>query len=130
MKPAIRDVLCIMALSAAVACGAHAATPAEKQHKADYNAAIDRADADYKAAKQACDSRQGNDKDVCIQQAKANRDKAKADAKAELKSRDAVADARDTRMESQYKVAKEKCDALSGDAKDNCVKEAKARYGQ
>ena len=31
---------------------------------------------------------------------------------------------------SQYSVAKEKCDAMSGDAKGKCVQEAKARYHQ
>jgi hypothetical protein len=41
-----------------------------------------------------------------------------------------MADARDTKLESQYKVAKERCDSLSGDAKDACIKQAKARYGQ
>jgi len=33
-------------------------------------------------------------------------------------------------MVAQYKVAKEKCDALSGDAKDQCVKDAKLKYHQ
>jgi hypothetical protein len=41
-----------------------------------------------------------------------------------------MASARDTKLEAQYKVAKERCDALSGDAKEACVKDAKARYGQ
>jgi predicted nucleic acid-binding protein len=50
--------------------------------------------------------------------------------KAHLKSQDAMADARDTKFAAQYKVAKERCDLLSGDAKDACIKQAKVQYGQ
>ena len=66
----------------------HAATDPEKQNKADYNAAIARADADYKVASDACSVQKGHDKEVCI-------------------PRDAVADARDDKLVAQYKVAKE-----------------------
>ena len=38
--------------------------------------------------------------------------------------------AREDKMEAEYKVAQERCDSLSGDAKEACVKEAKARYHQ
>jgi len=120
---------CALALGL-FAFGAQAATDAEKADKEQYNAAVARADADYKAATEACKSRQGNDKDVCMQQAKANRDKAKADAKAMRKSHDAVAEAREDKMEAEYKVDKERCDSLSGDAKDTCIKNAKAKYHQ
>jgi hypothetical protein len=133
MKPTLRSMLCAAAIGF-VAVGANAATDAvkqaEKQHKADYNAVVQRADAEYKVAKDACDAKSGNDKDVCIKEAKATRDKAKADARSHLKSQDAMADARDTKLEAQYKVAKQRCDSLSGDAKDACIKQAKAQYGQ
>ena len=33
-------------------------------------------------------------------------------------------------MEADYKVAREKCDAMSGDAKRACVAQAKAQYKQ
>jgi 16S rRNA G527 N7-methylase RsmG len=84
----------------------HAAIDPEKQNKAEYDAAIARADADYKVASEACNSQKGHDKEVCIQQAKANRDTAKADANAALKSKDAVADVRDDKLVAQYKVAR------------------------
>jgi hypothetical protein len=51
-------------------------------------------------------------------------------AKAALKSGDAMASAHDTKLETQYKLARERCDALSGVAKEACVRDAKARYGQ
>jgi len=116
--------LCLFAL------GALAADPAQNERENAYKAAVAHADADYTAAKQACDSRQGNDKDVCLKQAKADHTKAVADAKAQRKSSTAMADARDDKLAAQYKVAKEKCDVLSGDAKDACIKDAKLKYHQ
>jgi hypothetical protein len=41
-----------------------------------------------------------------------------------------VADAREDKMEADYKVAKEKCDALSGKEKDACISSAKMKYHQ
>lgn len=32
--------------------------------------------------------------------------------------------------DANYDVAKEKCDAMSGDAKDKCVANAKAKFGK
>jgi hypothetical protein len=109
--------------------------------KARYEAQVAKADADYDVAKEKCDDLNGNKKDVCVKEAKASHTKAKADAKVARVSHDQMAktsdktaearrDAREDTREAQYKVAKEKCDALSGNAKDKCVADAKARYGQ
>ena len=117
--------LCLLAMGAA-----RAADPAATERKNEYKVAIAHADADYNAAKEACKSRQGNDRDVCMKQAKADHVKATEDARARLKSSAAIADARDETVDAQYRVAKEKCDALSGDAKDSCISEAKLRYHQ
>jgi hypothetical protein len=119
------SVLCLFAIGTA-----HAADSAAMERKNEYNVAIAHADADYKAAKEACKSRQGNDRDVCMEQAKADHVKATQEAKARLKSNTAMADAHEDTMGAQYKVAKEKCDALSGDAKDACIADAKLRYHQ
>jgi len=81
-------------------------------------------------AKEKCDDLAGNAKDVCVKEAKAAHDSAKADLKAHKKIVNAEQDALDTKMTAEYKVAKEKCDALSGDPKDTCVASAKARYNQ
>ena len=118
-------VLCLFAIGSV-----NAATTAERDRKNEYKAAVARADADYKAAKDACKPKQGNDHDVCLKEAKAEHVKATADANALLKSKEAKADAREDTKVAQYKVAKEKCDALSGDAKDQCVKDAKLKYHQ
>jgi hypothetical protein len=87
------------------------------------------AEAAYKGAKERCDDRTGNDKDVCLKVAKAEMTKAKADAKANRKTVEAHQDASKDKREAEYKVAAEKCDAMTGDAKSACVKDAKARYG-
>ena len=39
-------------------------------------------------------------------------------------------DAIEAKLKADYKVASERCDALSGDAKDSCQASAKARYFQ
>ena len=119
--------------------------------KTRYDLAIANAKANYAVAMERCDDKAGNDKDVCVKQAKASQVAARADASAQLKTANANQDARDTssaarnkagqktnaanqdaaaaKRDADYAVAKEKCDAFAGDAKDNCLKEAKGRFG-
>ena len=77
--------------------------------------------------KDTCSSRTGNAKDIRLAEATGKEKVAKADAGAAYcntpKSRE---DARVTRAEATYNVAKEKCDDLAGNPKDVCVKEADA----
>ena len=95
--------------------------------QAEYNAAKDRASADYKVAVAQCKSLAGNPKDVCEAQAKANQKKAEAMAEADYKSTPkARADAMEASADADYDVAKQKCDARTGNEKDVCIKEAKA----
>ena len=100
-----------------------------------------RADANYEVAKEKCDDLAGNAKDVCVKEAKAAHVKAKADAKVDRvaadssntavqKTAEARKDAAEDKRDADYKVAVEKCDALAGDAKDACVRDAKARFGK
>jgi len=126
----IPEVICAGVLCMFAIGSVNAANTAERDRKNEHKAAVARAAADYKAAKDACKPKQGNDRDVCLKEAKAEHVKATADAKALLKSKDAKADAREDTMVAQYKVAKEKCDALTGDAKDACAKDAKLKYHQ
>jgi len=111
-----------------------------------------KAEADYAVANEKCDDLAGNTKDVCVKEAKAVQAKAKADAKLQMKTSaaratanektidarieandktaDAQKDAAETILAADYKVATEKCDALAGNAKDACVKQAKTRFGK
>ena len=108
---------------------------------ANYNVRVVSADASYALAREKCDDKAGNVKDVCVQQAKAASVAAKADAKAHLKtanannlanekSADARKDAAADKRDADYAVAKEKCEVFAGDAKSNCMNEAKARFGK
>ena len=100
-------------------------TPKAREH-----AIHEGAEADYKVAKERCDDKAGNDKDVCIKEAKAMMTRTVADARATKKGTEARMDANKDKRDADYKVAAEKCDAMSGDPKAACVADAKARFGK
>src|SRR4029453_8273641 len=92
-----------------------------------YDTAVKNAEAQYKIDKDGCASRSGNAKDICLAEASGKENVAKANAEAAYKATPkAREDARLARAEATHNVAKEKCDELSGNAKDVCVKEADA----
>lgn len=107
---------------------------AEADHKGDeksrFNLRMVMADADYEVAKEKCDARAGNDKDLCLKEAKAAQVRARADAKASRTSQEANTDAKQSARDADYKVARERCDSLSGSAKDQCIAQAKTRFGR
>ncbi len=92
-----------------------------------YDTTVKNAETQYKIDKDACSSRSGNAKDICLADASGREKVAKADAEAAYKNTPkAREDARVARAEATHNVAKEKCDDLTGNAKDICVKEADA----
>ena len=104
-----------------------AAKPAAPISKDAYDTIVKNADTQYKTEKDACASRSGNGKDICLAEAKGKEKVAKADAEVAYKNTPKLReDARVTRADASYDVAKEKCDELSGNSKDVCVKEANA----
>jgi regulator of protease activity HflC (stomatin/prohibitin superfamily) len=75
--------------------------------------------------KAQCDTMSGNAKDVCKEEAKGKEKVAKAEADAAYKNTPKAREAaRIAHADATYNVAKEKCDDLSGNQKDVCVKEA------
>ena len=102
---------------------AHAATLS----KAEYKAEKTRISADYKVDKKACDAFKDNAKDVCVEEAKAKEKVARAELEYSYtgKATDQTK-VLEAQAKSAYAVAKEKCDDQAGNAKDVCVKEAKA----
>ena len=109
----------------------------ENSDKARRKALETKAEAQYEIAKEKCDDLQANAKDVCVKDAKAVEQRAKADIKAGISgatgasvSTDDRRDARDDAKDAQYSASKERCDSMSGDAKDRCVADVKARYGK
>ncbi len=117
-----------------------------------YDVRMAAAQAIYSVSSELCDEQAGNAKDVCMQKAKAVRVSARADAKTELaivdeskayatstaterdqaskKVAEVRADGAADKRTAEYKVAVEKCDALAGTVKDQCVAEAKTRFGK
>lgn len=93
-----------------------------------HDEAVSQAKAEYKAARARCNELGGNSKDVCVKEAKAAEKSAIADAKAEKKNVGANAEADKDKREAEFKIAREKCDAMSGNTKDICEKEAEAKY--
>ena len=98
---------------------------------ADHNKVlVAKAESAYAIAKERCDDKSGNAKDVCVKEAKAVETKALADAKMGKEIRESKKDAAADKLDSDYKVALEKCDALAGDAKGTCVATAKTKFGK
>jgi hypothetical protein len=115
--------LIALAISLAFSAGAMA----QSVSKAEYKSGKDAASAEYKVAKEACSSLAGNAKDICVLQAKGAEKVSVAEllAKYEPTPKHHY-QLRTARADADYKVAKERCDDLSGNPKDVCVKEAKA----
>jgi hypothetical protein len=103
------------------------AAHAQAMPKADYKAEKTRISVDYEADKKACADLKANAKDICVEEAKANEKVAMAELEFNYSGKPAdgskLAKAKVT---SAYSVAKEKCDDQAGNAKDVCIKEAKA----
>lgn len=89
-----------------------------------------KADAAFAVAKEKCDDLSGNAKDVCRQEAKTLHTKALADAKMGKQVAEARTDAVQTKRDADYKLAAEKCDSMSGDAKSQCLDNAKRTFGK
>lgn len=85
-------------------------------------------EARYELAKERCDERSGEAKDLCVREAKTARDKAQADVKLGKQVAAATESAEQAQLKADYKLAKERCETLAGDAKDVCQASAKARY--
>jgi len=117
----------VMALLAAAGLCLAGGANAQAMSKDARDMAIKNAESQYKMDKAACDGMSGNAKDVCIEEAKGKEKIAKAEAEAAFQNTPKAREsAREARADANYEVAKEKCDDLAGNAKDVCVKEAKA----
>jgi hypothetical protein len=114
-------------IAAALMAWPLAQVQAQTMSKADYKAASSRIGADYKADRAACESFSGNAKDICIEQAKAKEKVALADLEYGYSGKPTDQNKLRVAMaESDYAVAKERCDDKAGNSKDVCVQEAKA----
>jgi len=118
-------------IAAALALGAASfAQAADKADRKLHNADEERIESEFKAAKEKCDSMQGNTKDICVAEAKAKERVAKAENDARTAKDPALAAIRVERVKADaaYDVAKERCEEKTGNAKDVCMKDAKAEH--
>jgi hypothetical protein len=97
--------------------------------KTEYKTQKDTISGQYKVAKDKCGSLKANAKDICMSEAKGADKVAKADLEAMYEpSARHTKKAAMVKADAMYDTAKEKCDDLSGNAKDVCVKDAKVTY--
>ena len=97
--------------------------------RAEYKTQKDKISADYKANRGNCSALKANAKDICVAEAKGTEKIAKEELESQYKpSPRRTRGVAMAKADSAYKIAKEKCDDLAGNAKDVCVKDAKAAY--
>jgi hypothetical protein len=125
-----KDVCVAEAKAAQVHTEANASATYKATPAARTAARNDIADADFDVSKAKCGALNGNPKDVCLKEAKAAMIAAKADATADKKVGEARKDAYQDKTDAEYKVAVEKCDAMAGATKDDCLAVAKTHYGK
>ena len=136
MKGNDRDVCRAQAKGDYNVAKANAKAERDGTEAARNSAAKEKAEADYDVAKTKCGAMKGNDKDTCVKDAKAAYTRAKggeevSHAKATGTAKDVSEARRDAVKDTNnanYKAAKERCDAMSGDAKTTCQNDVAAKF--
>jgi hypothetical protein len=125
----VPHVILLLGAAAFWAAGhAHGANPATPAAKLAYQQARDAAAANYKNARAQCDAITGNPKDVCVADAKAARVRTEEEARARYEDDlKAYTRARMRIASATYDADKARCAGLTGNGKDVCQEEAKAR---
>jgi len=117
----------VITLTFAVGCACSAGAMSASMSKNEFKAAEDRIAAGYATGETRCDSLAGNTKDICVAENEGHNRVALADLKAHAEpTAENNRDAKVAKAEADYAVANQKCDALAGNTKDVCVKEAEA----
>ena len=89
-----------------------------------------KAKAAYAVSKEKCDDQAGNAKSVCVKEAKAIEVKALANVKMGKEISEVKKDGAQEKIDADYQVAAQKCDALAGDAKASCMTAAKTKFNK
>ena len=92
--------------------------------------ATTRADAAYDVAQERCGDRVGSERSLCLTEAKMVHEKALADARLESRVGEARRDAVEEKRNAEFNLAKERCEALSGEDRTACMSAARARFGK
>lgn len=121
--------VCVLLFSAAAVAAAGATTlpkhpPLTKQAYAAQESQID---AQFAANRKLCGSMKGSTRDICEVEAKGRADALKAELQARYQpSPEASFQARSVTAGANFAVAKAKCHAVKGAARDHCMSDAKA----
>lgn len=117
----------IAAIAATISLAFSAGAMAQGMSEDAYKTGEDRIAVEYESAKAGCDSLSGNANDICMAEAKGKKQVAQADLDASYEpTKKSHYKAHVAKAETNFAVAKEKCDDLAGNLKDVCRKEAKA----
>ncbi len=92
--------------------------------------AVAKADSTFNVAKEVCDDQSGEAKTLCRTEAKSAHTKALAESKMVKKIGEAKMDEKQDINTADYKVAVEKCETASGNAKTACIASAKTKYNK
>lgn len=116
-------------IAIAALCAGSFLCTAQAMTKDEYKAGKEKVEADYKTDKKACDAMKANAKDVCVKEAKGKEKIAKADLEQSYEPSDKhMKKAAEAKADSEYAVAKEKCEDQKGNAESACKKDAKAAH--
>ncbi len=92
---------------------------------------VAKAEAGYAVAKEKCDDQSGNVPRTCAsRRPRLSRPRRWPTPRWARKSARAKVDASQAKRDADYKVATEKCDSMSGDAKASCAAAAKTKFGK
>ena len=124
----MKQTLIAFAVAAGCAFAGTAGAAGAAMTKEAYKAQMDKIEADYKAASDSCKALKANAQDICKAEAKGK----EKIAKAELEASNAPSPSADQKLrmakaDATYEIAKERCDDLTGNAKDVCMEEAKGK---
>lgn len=119
-------VWCLGAMACAFAANP-AAKPPPPMTKPAYEAAKSRIEQQLRADRKVCAARRGEAQDLCEAQAEGRAKSERAQLEARYRpSPETILEAKVATADANYRVEKEKCDALEGKAQDRCRQQAKA----
>lgn len=117
----------ISAIALAIGLAFSTGAMAQQMSKSEYTLHKDAIQADLKTAKSGCDALSANAKDICVAKAEGSEKVAAAELEARYQPTDKTRyDVGAAKAEAAHAIAKEQCDDRAGNAKDVCLKEAKA----
>jgi predicted small secreted protein len=96
----------------------------------DWRDARVRNEHEYDRARASCSGMTGADHDACMDRAHSRYTAEMNDARREYPRTTMRAESEEDRMEDAYDAARNHCEALRGNAEDQCIADARARYHQ